>query len=104
MGSSITDVVICDQCLALCCRVLADDKNLEPRESVVDYPDERLAALLDAVAKQGPPSEITLPDLQCSFCAMRRGDAPKMVMGPRVMICNACIGGATSVEKREANG
>lgn len=103
MGSSITDVIICDQCLALCCRVLADDKDLEPEESVVDYPEERLAAILDAVAKKGPPPEIPHPDLQCSFCAKRRGDSAQMVMGPRVMICDVCIGGAASVARRASN-
>jgi ATP-dependent protease Clp ATPase subunit len=104
VGSPIMDVKICDQCLGLCCRVLAEAADLREHDAeatAAEYPDESLAAILDALKKKGPPAEVKQPELQCSFCAKRRGDAPGMVMGPRVMICDGCVGAAVALVKRE---
>ena len=31
-------------------------------------------------------------DFFCSFCGKRRGEVKKLVSGPRVFICNECVG------------
>jgi ATP-dependent protease Clp ATPase subunit len=36
-------------------------------------------------------------DFQCSFCGAHRADVAKLISGPRVFICDRCVGDATAV-------
>jgi ribosomal protein L37AE/L43A len=38
-----------------------------------------------------------MDDFHCSFCGKRRGEVRKLISGPRVFICNECVGRARQV-------
>ncbi len=106
VGSSITDVRICDGCLGLCCSVLADmadARGRAPECSAADFPEDLLAEILVTLATKGPratpPPD---PEFRCSFCdATRPDEVPALVCGPRVFICSACVASAVALVKRE---
>lgn len=106
VGSSITDVRICDGCLGLCCSVMAEMAGAKEEvedQSAVDFSEDRLASVLTTLAKKGPRATApTDPDFRCSFCDHRRADVAALISGPLVFICDACVGGAVAVVKRES--
>src|SRR5690348_414031 len=95
VASSITDVMICDECLGLCCSVLAKMAHRRedaPEGSGADLPEDLLAEI-NLVLATKPPAAMPPPnpEFRCSFCDARRpDDVSVLVSGPRVFICNGC--------------
>lgn len=104
------DVRICDECVGLCCSVLAasaGETDKIRQQSAADISDDRVAAIFEALARKGPPPQPTQPrgeEFHCSFCDRPRRDVAHLVSGPRVFICDACVGAAVAVVKREPHG
>jgi ATP-dependent protease Clp ATPase subunit len=68
-------VHICCECLDLCNEILRDDAEME--------------SLPQKPAAPSPPK--TNHDLRCSFCNQHQDEVQKLIAGPSVYICNACI-------------
>jgi hypothetical protein len=108
---------ICEGCLGLCCDILKEDSlavrdrsPAPPADDVVaeddlsrllrsleTEPEARLDWTLSELRKRmyGPPSRV--PDFTCAFCDAHRRDVRKLISGPRVFICDACVGDATAL-------
>lgn len=117
---------ICDDCVEMCCDILGEEVGqLPPREARVDAPpsveDEQFQQSVGEVLQrfevqaelEAWRSDVLLGDLRraleararrlsrddfcCSFCSASRKDVAKLISGPRVFICDACVGDATAV-------
>ena len=101
--------VICSECVGLCCDVLTEyAEGVEPTPfygETLAFDDERFRVQLAAVlasldaqrerrlAKQAePPSSPDAP--RCSFCDRHRDAVAKLINGPAVHICEACVAAA----------
>jgi hypothetical protein len=97
---------ICGTCVGLCCDVLTEyAEAVEPTPfygETLSFDDDRfrvhLAAVLVSLAAQrerrlakkaGLPSAPDAP--RCSFCDLHGDAVAKLVNGPRVHICEACV-------------
>lgn len=106
VGVRDSGAAICSECVGLCCDVLTEyAEAVEPTpfyEETLSFDDDRfrvrLAAVLVSLAAQrerrlakqaGPPSSPDAP--RCSFCDLRRDAVAKLIDGPRVHICEACV-------------
>lgn len=93
------DVNICDECIDLCFGIFAEETglrvarnhgSLDPNERVqlvhllADKRDHRLANIRELL--NGVPSEFG-----CSFCGANRIEVPRLISGPRIFICEACV-------------
>jgi hypothetical protein len=116
---------ICDGCLRLCWDILtehglvvvedADARTAPAVPSEATVQDELQELLRGLDLRQGEPSadlSALMADLQrrldgerrarpldfsCSFCDALRRDVPKLISGPRVFICEGCVGDATGL-------
>lgn len=124
VGTAGLPTRICDECVGLCCEILAeeaglaspghvhapappsaDDEQFQQRvgEILRRFASEHEAAHRDALlndlgralAARGPNA--SRDDFGCSFCGAHRKDVAKLIAGPRVFICNGCVGDATAV-------
>jgi hypothetical protein len=102
VGSAAADGRICDECLGLCCRVLAEQAGLSestPESSAAEFPEVLLVEIMATLATK-PPGAMPPPQFRCSFCDTSRPDVQALVSGPRVLICNACIADGVAIVKR----
>jgi hypothetical protein len=108
VGSTIVDVHICDECLGLCCKILAEEVDFDDfdfealdERSVSAFPDAPLDAVFAAVASRSlPVLREGEPTFRCSFCTQPRVAVSKLISGPRVFICDACTRNATALVKQ----
>jgi hypothetical protein len=110
---------ICDECIGLCLDIIGEDlgdygqPNAAPNVEAEDF-QQRVGELLRQLAqgRDCSRSDALLADLRrsvqpsradeidqfrCSFCGAHRADVMKLVAGPRVFICDGCVGEATAV-------
>jgi hypothetical protein len=109
VGVRDAGAAICGECVGLCFDILTEyAEAVEPTPfygETLSFDDDRfrmqLAAVLvslaarreQLIAKQvGPPSAADAP--RCSFCGLPRDAVAKLVDGPGVHICEACIAAA----------
>jgi hypothetical protein len=114
---------ICDECIGLCLDILAEELKgmkpplppVAPRDGVppvgavdeleallwsirseMPAPEklERAKELLDGLARSEPQR---VPDFSCSFCHRPRREVAKLISGPRVFICDACVADAAAL-------
>jgi hypothetical protein len=128
LGTVGCATTICDECVGLCCDILAEDMEREgggpghwsPRRPVVDgeeQPEEKLERDVAEIVRRMRDAEQARdgaelpylrraleairrrpwPELACSFCGAHRQTVRKLVSGPRVFICDVCVGDATAV-------
>lgn len=109
---------ICDECLGLCCDILGERDFDTLSYTAPPFEDERfhdeLAGILHTLAaeREAARKEMLLDDLRrsfdaaprtplrefhCSFCDASRSEVAKLISGPRVFICETCIGDAAGV-------
>ena len=114
---------ICDECVGLCCEILADEVGVptsrEPHASVApSLEDEQfqqhVGAILERIAAEReaarqdllldqlrhslkPERRLDLDAYRCTFCGAHRREVVKLVSGPRVFICDTCVGEATAL-------
>jgi ClpX C4-type zinc finger protein len=110
---------ICNECIALSCDILAEEMERDPvpvRESQPSsnaLSEDRLAeilrrvaterdlgytdALLDDLRRFFEPDRAKVEVFKCSFCDTDRQDVAKLINGPGVSICDACVGDATAI-------
>ena len=95
VGSSMASTKICAPCLRLCVGILAEDAGIE-LDDETQLTHAEVDAILDTFAKapRQPPRD---NDYRCSFCDRSCADAKKLIAGPRVFICDACVVGAIAV-------
>ena len=109
LGVQEPGVAICGECVGLCFDVLTEYAEMvEPTPfygETLSFDDDRfrvqLAAVLVSLAAQrerrlakqaGPPSS---PDLlRCSFCDLHSAAVAKLINGPGVHVCEACVAAA----------
>jgi ATP-dependent protease Clp ATPase subunit len=70
VSSAEKNLHICNECLSLCRDVVAEDK--------------------------GPPRQLP-KGLVCNFCDRGHPEVQKLVAGPTVYICDACVASASNV-------
>jgi ClpX C4-type zinc finger protein len=71
-------VLICDECVELCVDIIRE----ENKSARVKLPAE---------------SPRQMPALSCSFCAKDQSEVEKLIAGPKVFICDACVGGCVDM-------
>ncbi len=109
LGMQDLGAAICGECVGLCCDILTEyAEGVLPTPfygTTLSFDDDRfrvrLAAALVSLAAQrerrlakqpGPPSSPDAP--RCSFCDLSRDAVAKLINGPRVHICEACVAAA----------
>lgn len=123
VGTPNQPTKICDECVGLCCDILGEEVGVPSPRDVHSYvapnfEDEqfqqhvgevlqRLAAereasrheaLLGDLRRSFTPGDKTFFEMfRCSFCDAHREDVAKLISGPRVFICDRCVGDATAV-------
>lgn len=124
VGAVGREPTICDECIGLCCDIIAEEIGEEarhaatPREprpapSSAEPLEERVAELLRQLQELAPDHAATLLDhvrltfkgfrrgsidvYRCTFCDRERRDVVKLIAGPRAFICDVCVGDATQV-------
>jgi ATP-dependent protease Clp ATPase subunit len=103
---------ICNECIGLCWDILAeevdisvDDETFEAHMAEVlrRLADARVlrrdAELRDESGFYDPLRRAQLLRFRCSFCDAHRMAVLKLISGPRVFICDRCVGDATAVVK-----
>ncbi|HSS01578.1 MAG TPA: ClpX C4-type zinc finger protein [Kofleriaceae bacterium] len=146
VGTAGCSARICDECMGLCCQILAEEgvppavssevlaafrladdrravelerKLAAKEEAFLRLPEAERQAItlakerereamwriieesrsqLQEAARQGiplvpPPTRVVL-DPVCSFCDRPRREVAKLISGPRVFICDGCVGEA----------
>ena len=117
---------ICDECIGLCCEILDEEVGQAPPRDARAYPppsvedeqfEQSVGEVLQRFAAQAEleswRNDVLLGDLRhaleararrrlldefsCSFCGASRKDVVKLISGPRVFICDGCVGDATAV-------
>lgn len=114
---------ICDECVGLCCDILGEEVGIQAPRDVHRYAPpsfddeqfqqhvgeilQRLAAERETSRSDGlrndlrrsfdPGRHAPLDMFRCSFCGAHRKDVMKLISGPRVFICDTCVGEATAV-------
>jgi transcription elongation factor Elf1 len=114
---------ICDDCIGLCCDILAEEVGIRSPEVPANVPptpedlafQQRVGEALQrfAAERESRQGDALLDDLQraltsrapesvfdlfrCSFCGAHRREVMKLISGPRVFICDACVGEATAI-------
>jgi ATP-dependent protease Clp ATPase subunit len=73
-------VFICSECTARCVHILEKVKAAEATGAILDDED----------AKEVQPSKGD-EKLHCSFCGKSARDVEKLIAGPEVFICDACV-------------
>jgi len=108
---------ICNECVGLCWEIVREDEHAMPAarerpvlaeaddDAVADALRELAAAqnsrhvdeLVDRVRRSLLAEGQRFPEFHCSFCARSRRDVAKLISGPRVFICDACVGDAVAI-------
>jgi hypothetical protein len=109
---------ICDECVGLCFDIVWEDQDpMVPTPSegmllaeadddaVADTLQELAAAqnsrhvdeLVDRFRRSLLAERPYFREFQCSFCARSRSDVAKLISGPRVFICDVCVGDAVAI-------
>jgi hypothetical protein len=126
-GITGRSVRICNECIQLCFEILgesivvedADARRSPPAQAPPEpvSPDDDLRELLSSLESQTLDPEVVLAevrrrldgdrlpgsaqfglgDFRCSFCDARRRDVRKLISGPRVFICESCVGDAAGL-------
>jgi ATP-dependent protease Clp ATPase subunit len=113
LGAVSSTARICDSCVALCGDIIAgaaiktSGDEEKPRSRIAELLRE-LASVRDESTRQSLLEQLeqirrTLPPPQsfdpsrCSFCKAHRDQVAKLVNGPRVFICDRCVGEARDV-------
>jgi len=123
VGTAGHSTTICDECLDLCWDIIGHGVGIQSpqdghRYVQPSFEDEafqqRVGEILQRLAaeREASRSDALLNDLRrsldtdrrasleqfrCSFCGADSRDVAKMISGPRVYICDTCIGEATAV-------
>jgi ClpX C4-type zinc finger protein len=116
----LSDALICDECLALCRDIVAEDvyQPSEDDEATPPWtPSEQELAELERIGKElghgdawaapivdgkldlSQSSPVTVAQAKrkhasvktCSFCRKREPDVAKLIAGPTVYICDECV-------------
>ena len=113
-------VRICNECIGLCCDILGEEVELDPRESLapsaraaaeldgrmeeLDDVLERLGKSLEELAAEfgqtyvpPPCPTVHMPPLACSFCDTAQKDTRKLIAGPTVYVCDTCVGDGAAI-------
>jgi hypothetical protein len=48
-------------------------------------------------SRRAPEASSAMPEFCCSFCDKHRREVTKLISGPRVFICDGCVGEAVGV-------
>jgi hypothetical protein len=114
---------ICDECIELCLDIVGEEVGIQCPRDVHQYVapsfqdeqfQQRVAEILQGLASEretrrsdtllndlrqslDPGRQAVLDMFRCSFCGAHRKDVMKLISGPRVFICDNCIGDATAV-------
>ena len=72
-------VFICDECTALCVKILEKVKAAEAVGATLDDED----------SKEVLPTKDA--NLRCSFCGKSLGEVENLIAGPTAYICNECV-------------
>ncbi|MEO0601730.1 MAG: ClpX C4-type zinc finger protein [Myxococcota bacterium] len=96
---------LCRACVAICTDMLDKEGVPEPpvtfeAEPWTPPPEWRTSLAragfrpgdIDALTPNAPPDRHR--GLECSFCGRRQRDAVAIIAGPRVYVCDPCVGGA----------
>jgi len=124
VGTAGRSEKICDECVGLGCDIVAAEMGgiytpPDAHRSSRSTPDDeqfqqRVGEALDRLAtgRETPHGDALQSDLRriiesvrhmpfdldrCSFCDAHRNNVMKLVSGPRVFICDTCLGEATAV-------
>lgn len=106
---------ICNECLGLCLDIMREEIEIPvPAPAVLVEADDdavadtlrELAAaqnsrhadeLVDRVRRSLFAEGSRFHEYHCSFCARARHDVAKLISGPRVLICDNCVGDAVAI-------
>ncbi len=109
---------ICNECVGLCFDIVCEEQHsMVPTPSVgillaegdddavADTLRELAAAqnsrhvdeLVDRVRRSLLAERQYFREFHCSFCARPRSDVAKLISGPRVLICDLCVGDAVAI-------
>jgi ATP-dependent protease Clp ATPase subunit len=113
---------ICDECVGLCFEILGEEPAFVVQDADARRPPPSPAQPADALddllrGLASPQADLELvmaelrrrldgerrrspADFSCSFCDALRRDVPKLISGPRVFICDACVGDAAGIVSR----
>lgn len=123
VGTPGRSVRICDECVELCLDIVGEEVGIQSPRDVHQYVapsfhdeqfQQRVADILQSLANErearrsdallndlrqsfDPGPDMTVEMFRCSFCSAHRKDVMKLIAGPRVFICDNCIGDATAV-------
>lgn len=118
VGTLGRPVKICDECVGLCWDIMAEESHapsplpegqpLPPQseleaqiaemlQHLAREKEERAREALLTDARRALDKPWKAPDFACTFCDADRRDVAKLISGPRVFICDRCVGDATSV-------
>ena len=103
LGTPGKPTEICDDCLAFCCDIVGRESGYtcgpgEPpmEQRALDELFERAQRLV-ASRRKIPAAPRRRIDFRCSFCDRGRFEVGHLVTGPRVFICDECVGSAADV-------
>ncbi|HTR55613.1 MAG TPA: ClpX C4-type zinc finger protein [Kofleriaceae bacterium] len=121
VGTAGNATRICDECVGLCCDILHEEGIGAPRDPLrytANAEDERFQQRIDDIVQRlkeahqaanreallgdlrrsfDPQGASKLTDFSCSFCGLERREVNKLISGPRVFICDGCVGDAVAV-------
>jgi ATP-dependent protease Clp ATPase subunit len=110
---------ICDGCIGLCFDILGEEPAIVVEDAdarcpppIASEPTDDLDDLLRGLEGSQIDLDVAMAEVRrrldgearrhqtdfcCSFCDARRRDVPKLISGPRVFICDACVGDAAGI-------
>jgi ATP-dependent protease Clp ATPase subunit len=112
---------ICEGCVGLCCDILGEtpaiviedaDARRQPAPNLAEPATDGLDDLLRGLESAQTDLDAAMAevrrrldgerlrsqaDFSCSFCDARRREVAKLISGPRVFICDACVGDAAGI-------
>jgi len=93
LAPGLPSVFICNECIDLCRDIIAD--VAEPKEQSEFVSEEELKIILEQISKYTEQMEagpsVTVSHRACSFCGDSEADVRKLIAGPTVYICDACV-------------
>jgi len=117
VGTAGNSTKICDDCVGLCWEILSEEAGIPASRNVHQQVppcledeefQQRVGPILERLATESESShsDLLLNDLRrafeqrhqasfdfrCSFCGAERREVMKLISGPRVFICDACVG------------
>jgi hypothetical protein len=123
VGTAGHATAICDECVGLCCEILGEEIGIESSRDLNRYvppsfedeqfqqhvaeilqrfaderaPGSRKALMDDLRHSFAPSRRASNENYRCSFCSAHRDDVAMLISGPRVFVCDRCVGDATAI-------